>query len=83
LSLRTNTGEEEKHSGSINPKESQEIIFKLAKPTLPMKHLEISLAWKTPEGKLSKPSKKIIPIKVKERKDKVEFKFGGLDNIKE
>ena len=83
LILRTNTGEEEKHSGSLYPKESQEIAFTFTKPTLMMKHLEISLTWKTPEGKISKPSKRIIPIKVKERKDKVEFKFGGLDNIKE
>jgi len=83
LIFRTNTAEEEKHPGTIGPKEDQIITLSLAKPTLALRNLEISLSWKTPDGKLTKPEKKVIPIKVNERKDKVEFKFGGLDNIKE
>lgn len=83
LISRTNTGEEERHPGTLGPKEDQIITFSLAKPTLALRNLEVSLSWKTPDGKLTKPEKRIIPIKVNERKDKVEFKFGGLDNIKE
>ncbi len=83
LIFRTNTNEEEKHPGTIGPKEDQIITFSLAKPTLSLRNLEVSLSWKTPDGKPAKPEKKVIPIKVNERKDKVEFKFGGLDNIKE
>ena len=83
IALRANTGEEEVRVGSIQPNEFQTVPFTLKKPTLAMRHLEITLTWKTQDEETAKPHKKIIPVRVKERKDKVEFKFGGLDKIME
>lgn len=83
LALRANTGEEEVRVGSIQPNEFQSVPFTLKKPTLAMRHLEITLTWKTQDKEFAEPQKKIIPVRVKERKDKVEFKFGGLDKIME
>jgi hypothetical protein len=83
LSFRLNTGEEEEHNGSIQPNESQTFSFAFKKPTLAMRNLEIIMFYRTPSKEPLKPQKRVIPVKVKERKDKVEFKFGGLDKIME
>lgn len=81
--IRTNTGEEKKHVGSLLSKETKQLEFVLAKPDLRLKHLEISLSYRAADGKVTRPQRKIIPISVKERKDKVEFRFGGLDKLGE
>jgi hypothetical protein len=83
LSFRLNTGEVEEHLRSIQPNESQTFSFEFQKPTLAMRNLEITLFYRTPSKEPLKPEKRVIPVKVKERKDKVEFKFGGLDKIME
>ena len=83
LSFRLNTGEVEEHIGSIQPNESQAFSFAIQKPTLAMRNIEITLSYITPSKEPLKPQKRVIPVKVKERKDKVEFKFGGLDKIME
>lgn len=83
LTLSLNTGEEEKFEGSIRPNESEVFALQVEKPVLGMKNLEIALSWKSTDKGPSKLQKKTIPIKVKERTDKVEFKFGGLDKIME
>lgn len=81
LLIRINTGEEKKHIGSLASKETKRLEFIFAKPDLRMKHLELTLSYRAADGKVTRPQKKIIPISVKERKDKVEFRFGGLDKI--
>jgi hypothetical protein len=83
LTLHLNTGEEERFEGSIRANESEVFMFLVEKPILSMKNLEIVLSWKGTDKGTSKLQKRTIPIKVKERKDKVEFKFGGLDKIME
>jgi hypothetical protein len=81
--MRTNIGEEKKHVGSLLSKETKQVDFVFAKPDLRLKHLEIALLYRAADGKIIRPQRKIIPISVKERKDKVEFRFGGLDKIGE
>ena len=83
LSFRLNTGESEEYLRSILPNESQNVSFEFEKPTLIMRNLEITLSYTTASKEPLKPKKRVIPISVKERKDKVEFKFGGLDKIME
>jgi hypothetical protein len=83
LSFRLNTGETEEHNGIIQPNESQTFSFAFKKPTLAMRNFEITLFFKTSTKDSFKPQKRVIPVKVKERKDKVEFEFGGLDKIME
>ncbi len=83
VSFRINTGESDEHLGSIQPRESQKVTFEFKKPTLLMKNFEIILSYRTLSKKPLKPKKRVIPIKVKARKDKVEFAFGGLDKIME
>jgi hypothetical protein len=82
LDFLSNTGEEEIRSGSIQPNETQTISITLKRPSLAMRQLEAILTWKQ-DKESPKPQKKIIPIRVQERKDKVEFKFGGLDKLME
>ena len=83
LIIATNTGEEKKYVGSLLPKEAQHFEFTFAKPDLRMKHLKIALSYRDADGKMIRPKSKIIQISVKERKDKVEFRFGGLDKLGE
>lgn len=81
LIIRTNTGLEQKYISQLFAKETKRLDFNFVKPDLKLKHLELVLTFKTPDGKVTKPQRKIVPISVKERKDKVEFSFGGLDRI--
>ena len=83
LIIAVNTGEKEKYPGALLPKETQHFSFTFAKPNLRMKHLRIALSYRDADGKMTQPKTKIIPISVKERKDKVEFRFGGLDKLGE
>jgi len=83
LSFRLNTGEAEENNGTIQPNESQTFSFAFKKPTLAMRNLEITLFFGISNKEPLKPQKRVIPVKVKERKDKVEFEFGGLDKIME
>ncbi len=83
LIIATNTGEEKKYVGALLPKESQHFEFPFAKPDLRMKHLKFALSYRDTDGKMTRPKSKIIQISVKERKDKVEFRFGGLDKLGE
>jgi len=81
LTIRTNTGLEQKYLSHLFAKETKRLDFNFVKPDLRLKHLELVLTYKTPDGKVTRPQRKIVPISVKERKDKVEFSFGGLDKI--
>ncbi len=83
ITFRLNTGESKEHLQSIPPKEEQKVSFQFEKPTLLMRNLEITLSYRTLNKEPLKPKKRVIPIIVRERKDKVEFKFGGLDKIME
>ena len=83
LIIATNTGEKEKYPGALLPKETQHFSFTFAKPNLRMKHLKITLSYRDADEKMTSPKSKIIPISVKERKDKVEFRFGGLEKLGE
>lgn len=83
LIIATNTGEKEKYVGSLPPKEVQHFVFAFEKPNLKMKHLRFSLSYRGADGKMTRPISKIVQISVKERKDKVEFRFGGLEKLGE
>lgn len=83
INSRTSTGTEESNNGHIQPGDSQTIPISFIKPSLELRNLEVTLLWGSSNKEPTKSLKRLISLKVKEKKDKVEFKFGDLDKLME
>jgi hypothetical protein len=79
LIIHLNTGERHEYKNMVKPKQIESISFPF-KPTLKTKNVEIELTYLEASGRLKK-DRRIIPINVIPRKDKVELDLTALDKL--